>query len=371
MVRSAIYIPRTDTDTVSAELIEIIGGPRVGTITEALRQSGVVVSAELLRASFGDLLAPYSAAQITKALGVLAEIPTPEQVERIATAEGDDRHVSFRRDEYEVLREARTSRDLVIRQPEIADYDNSVTPLLERVTLVDRLRETRALTGFNRIFDQAGFSLADRQGLLRRHAPNHVGESWLPAYVVYGEGIFVALSEQRLGEWEQRPVVRERISRLATRFSSARAERHLGARAVEARFVLIHTLSHLIMNQLTFECGYSSASLRERLYVAEGDAPMAAFLVYTAAGDSEGTMGGLVRMGRPGFLEDVLSRAIAKAQWCSADPVCMEIGALGGQGPDSCNLSACHACCLRSRNCVRRVQSLAGSGASCGRPRRS
>jgi hypothetical protein len=73
---------------------------------------------------------------------------------------------------------------------------------------------------------------------------------------------------------------------------------------------------------------------------------MAGILIYTASGDAEGTMGGLVRMGRPGALEQVLQRALEGAKWCSADPVCMETGALGGQGPDSCNLAACHNCAL-------------------------
>jgi hypothetical protein len=70
---------------------------------------------------------------------------------------------------------------------------------------------------------------------------------------------------------------------------------------------------------------------------------MAGILIYTAAGDSEGTMGGLVRMGLPGRLEDVFARAIERARWCSTDPVCIESS---GQGPDNCNLAACHSCAL-------------------------
>jgi hypothetical protein len=70
---------------------------------------------------------------------------------------------------------------------------------------------------------------------------------------------------------------------------------------------------------------------------------MAGILIYTAAGDSEGTMGGLVRMGRAGNLEGVIRRAIENAQWCSTDPVCIESH---GQGPDCCNLAACHSCTL-------------------------
>jgi hypothetical protein len=103
----------------------------------------------------------------------------------------------------------------------------------------------------------------------------------------------------------------------------------------------------MLINRLTFECGYSSASLRERLYVSEHpQAPMAGILIYTAAGDAEGTLGGLVRMGKPGRLESLLFRALSGARWCSADPVCMEMGRSGGQGPNSLNLAACHGCSL-------------------------
>ena len=99
-------------------------------------------------------------------------------------------------------------------------------------------------------------------------------------------------------------------------------------------------------HELVFACGYSSASLRERLYVSESaDRNMSGALIYTAAGDSEGTMGGLVRMARPDNLRQVVASALADARWCSTDPVCMDAGEKG-QGPDSCNLAACHACGL-------------------------
>ena len=73
---------------------------------------------------------------------------------------------------------------------------------------------------------------------------------------------------------------------------------------------------------------------------------MAGILIYTAAGDAEGTMGGLVRMGKQGYFEPMVLKALEKASWCSADPVCMEMGGRGGQGPDNCNLAACHNCGL-------------------------
>ncbi|MPN01462.1 hypothetical protein SDC9_148671 [bioreactor metagenome] len=67
-------------------------------------------------------------------------------------------------------------------------------------------------------------------------------------------------------------------------------------------------------------------------------------MIYTAAGDSEGTLGGLVRLGRPERLGPVVNRALGRAFWCSADPVCSEN--LGGQGSKMANLAACHGCIL-------------------------
>jgi hypothetical protein len=131
------------------------------------------------------------------------------------------------------------------------------------------------------------------------------------------------------------------------RYEELQKSRRLSDQEISPRFVLLHTFAHLLMNRLTFECGYSSAALRERLYVsADPNGPMGGVLIYTADGDAEGTMGGLVRMGKRGYIEPVIRRALKDATWCSVDPVCIEIGGMGGQGPDSCNLAACHNCAL-------------------------
>ena len=73
--------------------------------------------------------------------------------------------------------------------------------------------------------------------------------------------------------------------------------------------------------------------------------PMQGILIYTASGDLEGTMGGLVRQGEPDRFKSTLFRALRRAQWCSSDPVCIESA---GQGVDNANLAACHGCVLIS-----------------------
>ena len=113
---------------------------------------------------------------------------------------------------------------------------------------------------------------------------------------------------------------------------------------------MLHTLSHLLIYQLSFECGYNVASLSERLYCSDenDDINMAAIFIYTASGDSEGTLGGLVRQGRPDILPKIIKKAIKRAEMCSNDPVC---SMSKGQGRDALNLSACHACALLPETC--------------------
>ena len=86
-------------------------------------------------------------------------------------------------------------------------------------------------------------------------------------------------------------------------------------------------------------------------------------LVYTASGDSEGSLGGLVRQGEPGRIEDLIREAIQNAVWCSSDPVCIQSL---GQGPESCNLAACHNCALLPETCCENGNRLLDRGVVVG-----
>ena len=94
------------------------------------------------------------------------------------------------------------------------------------------------------------------------------------------------------------------------------------------------------MNQLSHECGYPTASSREGIYTVQNSFGL---LIYTASGDSEGTLGGLVRMSDPVSLANVIAKTLRSMSWCSADPICLESV---GQGLSGLNEAACHACCL-------------------------
>jgi hypothetical protein len=339
-INNSIYLPRSE-DTTVAEAIFLLEQPPLSTFLSILSGAGGNTTPEQLRQLYQELVSTFTDRQLEQAISVVCGDVEPQQQQQTA---GDDAETGFRRQEYDTLIAAVDFDQLVLRPADLRRYDPDFSRFFSHVTLVHKLRETRALTGFTRVFADSDRDLTSQQGMLRLNPPD---EMWLPAYMVFGEGIFLTLNEQLLRNWESFPDIQSRVAPLVARYLALRQARRLHDRQIGARYVLLHTFAHLLINRLTYECGYSSAALRERLYVSENStAPMAGVLIYTAAGDAEGTLGGLVRMGKPGRLEPLLSRALAGAEWCSADPVCMEMGQSGGQGPDSLNLAACHCCCL-------------------------
>jgi hypothetical protein len=338
IVESSIYLPR-HSSSLPTELVELLRSPEMAGKIRLLQSLDLVDVEHVRKADDNGLLAPYGDDVLEQAISQVLLGEEPRQESETGELESE---VEWRRPEYERLREPSDHPDLVITPARSADGQGMAG--FSRIRLVEKMRETRALRGFTRVHDR-GLKVTDGKALLRRTLlpPDR---DWLPAYVVRGEGIYLELDEERLGGWEERDDVRLRAATIERRYAALREGRGFREKLLPPRFILIHTLAHLLINQLVFESGYSSASLRERLYASEGPAsPSAGMLLYTAAGDSEGTMGGLVRMGQPGALERVVDAALAAAEWCSSDPVCMEVGA-AGQGPDSCNLAACHGCAL-------------------------
>lgn len=230
-------------------------------------------------------------------------------------------------------------QDFIRVKPEMHNYDSQVQRYVDEVVLVEKLAETRVLTGFSRI-NPPPYREFDRkdQSQLSLQA-----KSWLPATRVYGEGLFFTLKKSIIDNWLTDRIA-HRYDEVFANHKRVYAKLGREPREIPSKFFLLHTLAHILIRRLSYECGYGSSSLRERIYCWEGEShEMNGVLIYTAAGDSEGTMGGLVEQGKPGRLELVLQGAIEDALWCSTDPLCIESH---GQGIDSLNRAACHACCL-------------------------
>ncbi len=206
----------------------------------------------------------------------------------------------------------------------------------QKIMAVKRLREVRALQSFTRLKPPVAGEPKSRQAPLYNADPG-----WLPAIEVRGEGVFFELRTDLLTEWEARPSVQNRAQQVQASYTrSLIAGGGTSVRTISARFLLVHALAHALITQWSLDCGYPAASLRERLYVSDD---MAGLLIYTATSDSAGSVGGIVSQAESSRLDALLTEAVGRASWCSADPVCIETEMTG---VDALNLAACHACIL-------------------------
>lgn len=223
-----------------------------------------------------------------------------------------------------------------------ANEEDSIINKFSLINRVTKLKETIVLTGFNRLIANNEMSERDKvrrgRSLLFKN-PDSPNNNWLPAYEAFGEGIFFILNKEKLASWEQENKVKVYFNKLINRANNSKTV--FDENILKPRNVLIHTLAHLIIDELALTCGYNSASLKERLYINDGRCGV---LIYTASGDVDGTFGGLVRMGRGKNFFPVVRSAIEKSRWCSSDPVCSEIGKSTGQGVLNLNGAACHSC---------------------------
>lgn len=230
--------------------------------------------------------------------------------------------------------------DFFLEAGEVPDF---LADKVERIVLARKLLEVRALTSFTRIDYASGM---DDDGMGASRAPIYKErQDWLPAVEVRGEGIFLELKEEALNAWEAEPSVQKRAAAIEQKYKEWAAERGVDADDFPgARYVLLHSLAHVLMRQLALDCGYSESSVRERIYSStDPDRKMAGILLYTASADSEGSLGGLVDLGTKERFPNLIHNALENAKRCSSDPLCAD------HQPDvhaTINGAACHACVL-------------------------
>ena len=227
---------------------------------------------------------------------------------------------------------------------------------IEEIKLVKRLREVQVLKGFRRIFPEIEHSeeTIKKLGLMdREFTPLSLNPNieWLPAVELFGEGIFIKLRKETVQKW---------VSEVENRYEDMgkRMPFDIANGMFSSQYVLLHTLSHLLIRQLAYTCGYNTTSLKEKIYSTFRDDEndeMFGILIYTAATDCDGSLGGLVREGKQENLKKLIDEMLQTAYWCSNDPICIESKS---QGFNSLNYAACHACTLLpetscvSRNCL-------------------
>jgi hypothetical protein len=240
----------------------------------------------------------------------------------------------------------------ILSQPK---KSSGVMSTIDRVVLLDRLVEVRALVGFTRFEPQT----ADKDGELDIGAEVVKPDNpltWLPAIEHFGEGVFFSLKESALAKWEQKTAVAERNDELLKGFEAWKKRRKDRAKArpefATARFVLLHSLSHLLITAVSLECGYAASSIRERIYTSSGGSGI---LLYTASPGAEGSLGGLAEVGL--HLERYLERALDLGRLCSNDPVCAAHHPEfeDGSGDRHLEGASCHGCLLISEPSCERM----------------
>ena len=243
--------------------------------------------------------------------------------------------------EWEVLSSDNPPKDYPHFMSEKVGVPSGFTNAIDRVLRLERLREVNALLGFTRVEspDEGTGDQAAPRAPLCRNAPD-----WIPASEVHGEGIFLKFKSDALEKWAKKDSVKELDRKLRIGHRGWRLKRNLdpdqGYPGV--RYLMLHTLAHLLIRELALECGYNAASIRERVYAdVEDGRDQAGFLIYTAAADSDGTLGGLVDLGKPANLGPIINQALKRARVCASDPLCSE----HDPGKDqSLHGAACHAC---------------------------
>ena len=196
---------------------------------------------------------------------------------------------------------------------------------VDRVAQVEKLRQVVTITGFTRIHP-----LGDPESDAKIVPISSGSPEWLPAVENRGEGIFLSLNQTKITDWEQSYAVQKILNN-----SGGPRLRTPEGKAVDARYVLLHTLSHMLIRSLSDMSGYHESSMQERIYSSEN---MAGILIFTSSPSSDGSLGGLSEQGRN--FNQVLRWAVDRSKSCSSDPLC-SLRESGEAAP-----AACHTCTL-------------------------
>ena len=218
--------------------------------------------------------------------------------------------------------------------------DSTVSGGIASVVQLHRLREVQALVGFTRLEAEVR-DIHGQYSTDVERADIAVEPRWFPAVENRGEGIFVHLNRTDVDAWLARPPVAERVDALVQQHQTWQQDRRRQRPFPGGPYIMLHTLSHLLIGSLAMRCGYPASSIRERVYVENGDYGL---LLYTGTPDAEGTLGGLVQQAR--HLEDHLSHALESGLLCSNDPICAQHAASEGLEQRWLHGAACHGCAL-------------------------
>lgn len=202
----------------------------------------------------------------------------------------------------------------------------------DQIAVVDRLTVTQAFTGFTRIIRNEANKVAVSQ----------YPKSWLPAVELIGEGIFIRFNKERVQKW------RNTNTSHYKRMQKAMKDSKFVFDSFSEAYVMLHTFAHLFIREISNICGYSAASIREKIYSEideeSNEVKMCGLLIYVSSSDSDSSLGGLISVADDEeVFENIIDSMIERASWCSADPLCISSTR---QGYKNLNYAACHDCTL-------------------------
>jgi hypothetical protein len=275
-----------------------------------------------------------------------AEIWQAVEAKKTAVPAASDEPTDLKTPEWEVFSDpesAEKSRDFQLR---IAAPPKRYAKYFEKIVLAERLREVRALVGFTRIESPSDYENPAEFPESQRVKLSRLQPTWVPSSEIRGEGLFFHFKEDLIQKWCEKVESHDGVFLEAhQRWRIARGLVPPQEFFPGVRFVLLHSFAHALIRQLAVECGYTTASLRERIYSrnpGEDRPKMAGVLIYTAAPDSEGTLGGLVSLGKPETLERHLDQALDNMRLCASDPLCAEHHPY--RDGNTLHAASCHAC---------------------------
>lgn len=287
----------------------------------------------------------------------LLEKYTREKIENFIKGEVENEFEpenEYRLKEYNFLvdpnRKKFEDENLIFEKQDVGDLSNDN---FDNLIIVKRLKITTVQTAYTRQepLDKDQFLSGETTGI--KLEPKYTSKwrneaEYLPAVESFGEGIFFSINSEKLNDWIENcfasnPEFQKRMNTIQENAQSNEliVKGRFDNKEYLAKFILIHTLSHLLIKELEFLCGYPATSLNERLFVDEKN--MQGVLIYTVAG-AEGSYGGLISQGTPKQFENILQSALFRAKDCASDPVCYN--SVDGQGVGGLNMAACYSCTL-------------------------
>lgn len=354
---------RSASNAYFSQILSVISLPESDT---ALRDAVNSVYEDFLQYAedAGDVKKERKKQKVAAALQGFSDEVVWQEIQRRQSGQGNQ-HKSIKQVEIETLLsspveigEDVAEGNFYARARDLSSLKPTIAPRIERIVLVHRLREVIAQVGFTRFEAEMPDIDGDLDISVRRAALD-IETNWVPAIENRGEGVFIAFRKEAIEDWLQRDAVKKRGRELSRGFDIWCARKGIDQEVDKVKFpklpyIMLHSLSHLLITAVSLECGYAASSIRERIYA--GDAGYG-ILLYTGSAGSEGTLGGLVEVGKR--IEYHLELAIEQGKLCSNDPVCAQHKADNEEEERFLHGSACHGCLLIAEtSCERRNEFL-------------